>query len=60
MKKTIISLAILLTVGFCFAKNLQLMQENIQNAQQYQNTSENSQKVSAQSQQLFDQYKKQS
>ncbi|AJI45794.1 hypothetical protein, partial [Francisella tularensis] len=38
MKKTIISLAILLTVGFCYAKNLQLMQENIQNAQQYQNT----------------------
>lgn len=36
------------------------MQENIQNAQQYQNTSENSQKVSAQSQQLFDQYKNQS
>ena len=34
MKKTIITLTILISFGFSYTKNLQLMQANIQNAQQ--------------------------
>ncbi|AJI47877.1 hypothetical protein [Francisella philomiragia] len=62
MKKFLITFIIVLSFNSIDAKNLELMQQNIQNANQNtdQISSENRQQVSNQSQQLFNEYKNQS
>ncbi|QEO57882.1 MULTISPECIES: hypothetical protein [Francisella] len=61
MKKFLLGLAVVLLFNSIYAKNLELMQQNIQNANQNtnQNNNENKQQVSKQSQQLFNAYKDQ-
>lgn len=62
MKKFLITFIIVLSFNSIDAKNLELMLQNIQNANQNtdQISSENRQQVSNQSQQLFNEYKNQS
>ncbi|MEY8703303.1 hypothetical protein AB4F11_10215 [Francisella philomiragia] len=62
MKKFLITFMVVLLFNSIYAKNLELMQQNIQNANQNtgQDSSENKQQVSNQSQQLFNEYKNQS
>ncbi|AJI74251.1 hypothetical protein BZ13_1229 [Francisella philomiragia subsp. philomiragia ATCC 25015] len=59
MKKFLITFIIVLSFNSIDAKNLELMQQNIQNANQNtdQISSENRQQVSNQSHQLFNEYK---
>ncbi|AEI34936.1 hypothetical protein [Francisella salina] len=61
MKKFLITFIIVLSFNSIDAKNLELMQQNIQNSNQNtnQNNNENKQQVSKQSQQFFNAYKDQ-
>ncbi|AFJ42584.1 hypothetical protein CHQ84_00375 [Francisella noatunensis subsp. orientalis] len=62
MKNFLITFIVILSFNSIYAKNLELMRQNIGNANQNteQSSSKNKQQVSNQSHQLFNEYKNQS